>query len=147
MARTTSIYVSPPINEAIRRLGKQGTNVSGRLATVCERYLEIVADELARIKMTKAEWCAIMDANNGVQIMTGNPFAHLIWANVFDSPELEEKWGVDVVALANKLQALPKSTLLAIREAIDIFWSHANAPTDDALKAAGVTPCSMATAA
>jgi hypothetical protein len=72
MAERFSIYAGPPMIDAIKDLGSHyGENRSGRLNTVCERYRAMVADELARIDLSKNEWCAIMDANNGVEQYIG----------------------------------------------------------------------------
>jgi predicted GTPase len=49
--------------------------------------------------------------------------------NVHDTPGLGEKWSVDQNALVAKLQRLPKSTLIAIQEATDRFWSQAELST------------------
>lgn len=141
MASKFSIYAGPPLQAALDCLGETyAENRSGRLNTVCERYLAMVTDELARIDLTRAEWCAIMDANNGVEQYTGNPFGGglLIWANVHDTIGLGEKWEVDQAALVRKLQQLPKSTLTAIQEVADRFWSRSGMRTDEALRAAGV---------
>src|ERR1700757_1298912 len=57
-------------------------------------HLAMVASELAALKFTHVEWCAILDANNGVEPFTGAPeLSTILWANVFDSgPELGDKW-------------------------------------------------------
>jgi hypothetical protein len=116
-------------------------NRSGRLNTVCERYRAMVADELARLDLSKGEWCAIMDANNGVEQYIGGAaqFPSMLWANVHDSgSQLGEKWGIDETWLVAKLQQMPKSTLIAIQEVCDRFWSHTDEPTEKALTTAGV---------
>lgn len=141
MTNKFSIYASEPLLAALSALGdRDDGNRSARINVVCERYLAIVADELKRLKFSKGEWCAIMDANNGAQVYLGGAalFPSMIWANVHDSPELEDKWKIDQAALVRRLQALPPSSLIAIQEACDRFWSRTDKPTDEALAAAGV---------
>jgi hypothetical protein len=140
--RRLSIYSGPPIEAALACIADE-ENRSGRLNTICDRYLAMVADELGRLDLSKDEWCAIMDANNGVTVFYGEPaglMATGIWANVHDSPELGEKWKIDQAALVGKLQRLPRSTLLAVQEACDRFWSRTEQPTDKALAASGIKP-------
>jgi hypothetical protein len=141
MAERFSIYAGPPMIDAIKDLGSHyEENRSGRLNTVCERYRAMVADELARLDLSKNEWCAIMDANNGVEQYIGAAqFPSGLWANVHDSgSQLGEKWGIDQPRLVAKLQQMPKSTLIAIQEVCDRFWSHTDRHTDEALATAGV---------
>jgi hypothetical protein len=135
-------YAGPPLQAAISALGSHyEENRSGRLNTVCERYMAMVADELARINLSKGEWCAIMDANNGVEQYLGGAamMPSMLWANVHDSgSQLREKWGIDETRLVKKMQQMSKSTLIAIQEVCDRFWSHTDRHTDEALATAGV---------
>jgi hypothetical protein len=142
--RRLSIYSGPPIEAALSAIGEDYTeNKSGRLNTVCERYMAMVADEFGRLELSRAEWCAVLDANNGVSVSYGEPAgitATGIWANVHDSPGLGEKWKIDQTSLVQKLQRMDRSTLLAVQEACDRFWSRSEMPTEKALKAAGIVP-------
>lgn len=132
-----AVYAGPPISAALAAV--DGNGASNRLNSVAERYMSMVADELSRIEFTHEEWCAIMDANNGVQVFIGDPVgSSMVWMNVHDAPELGEKWNVDQAALVQRLRALPRSTLTAIVEARDRFWSKPDLPNDAALAAAGV---------
>jgi hypothetical protein len=142
MTERISIYAGPPILAALNASGDTD-NRSGRLNTVCERYMVMVADELARIALTKNEWMAILDANNGIEpgAVPGHAsMTAMVWANVHDSRELSDKWEIDQPALVKKLQAMPRAALIAIMEVCDRFWSRAEEPTDAVLTAAGVTP-------
>lgn len=143
MSTKFSIYAGAPVERALSCLGADyAQNRSGRLNSVCERYLAMVADELGRLTFSRAEWCAILDANNGVDLgadyMSMPPM--LVWANVHDSRGLGEKWEVDQLALVARLQALPKASLVAIQEAADRFWSHSELETSAALAKAGIRP-------
>lgn len=135
-----SIHAGQPIEAALNALGLGGhANKSGRLNTVCERYLAMVADELGRLDISYNEWCAIMDANNGVQPFVGHPEIHLMLsANIADTPSLGAKWDIDQPALVRKLQALPKSSLVAIQEACDRRWSRSDLDTELAMCEAGI---------
>lgn len=134
-----SVYSGPPMQAALDAVDQE--NKSGRLNTICERYMLLISDQLRRIDMSRAEWCAILDANNGVQIYTGagDISATMLWANVHDTPGLGEKWGIDHTALVKKMQQYPQSALLAILEVCDRFWSRSQMDTDAALKASGVS--------
>lgn len=138
MARIT-IHAGRPLIEAIAATGDDDPetgNRAGRVNNIAERYMDIV--HFAMPEFTRAEWCAIMDANNGVQI-TGDLMSLLTaWVNVADSPELVEKWEVDHTRLAQRMQALPRAARIAIGEAIERFWRHHELPTDEALEKAGV---------
>lgn len=145
MGERISLYAGPPVAEALAYLGESyAENRSGRINTVCERYLAMVAHELRSLALSRAEWCAIFDANNGVVEYLGAPLMPSgIWANVHDST-LGEKWGIDQRALVGKLQRLTPATLIAIQEACDRFWSRAEMPTDAALAACGIKPADPA---
>lgn len=72
--------------------------------------------------------------------------AAMIWANVEDSgADLGEKWEIDETRLAQRLRGMPRSTLMAIGEAVDRFWERHRMPTDEALAAAGVKILKSAT--
>jgi hypothetical protein len=52
--------------------------------------------------------------------------------------KIREKWGIDQTRLVRKMQQMSKSTLIAIQEVCDRFWSHTDEPTETALTTAGV---------
>jgi hypothetical protein len=62
----------------------------------------------------------------------------MIWANVDDTPSLNQKWDVDQVDLVRRLQTLPRASLILIEELADRFWSRAEKPTRETLKEAGL---------
>ena len=69
-------------------------NMSVRIEMICGRYLDVVADELHRIPLSKAEWGAALDANNGAcTSLFGDDFGwRFSWANDADYDEVGEKW-------------------------------------------------------
>jgi hypothetical protein len=140
MTNKFSIYAGAPLIAALDAIGERyEENRSGRINTVAERYMAMVADLIGRLNLSHAEWCAILDANNGVQVYIGAiEFPSMIWANVHDTPGLGEKWAIDQADLVQRLQALPRSSLIAVQEVADRFWSRAEKPTRQALKEAGI---------
>ncbi len=138
MSRKISLYIGEPVEAVLAATGRDGEeNRSGRLNMACERYMAMVDDEIGRLDLTRAEWCAILEANNGVDLIGGAGQGTMIWANLADSPDLAEKWTVDLAALVVRLRTLPRSTLLALREACDRFWSRPEMDTDEVLRLIG----------
>ena len=136
-----SVYVGAALKKSLEALGdRYGENRSGRIEIVCERYNAMVADEIKRLPFTHAEWCAILDANNGVQLFAGGVelSPSMIWANVHDTEGLGKKWDIDQRALVQRLQALDRTALIVVQEVCDRFWSRSEQPTRDALKLAGI---------
>lgn len=131
-----SIYAGEPVQRLLEMAGAD--NRSGRINAIAERYLMIVADELGGISLSKAEWCAVMDANNGT-IMDDGIGWQSCWANVMDTPELDEKWGVKHLELGHKLHALSLAGRAAVAEVCQRFWERCELAADEALKQAGVT--------
>lgn len=133
-----SVYLT---NQTLAAIGlpvdaddRQGWSLSGRLNAVVERYSQIVADAMP--EFSRGEWCAIFDANNGTIFDEWSLM--MIWANVADSPELAEKWKVNVGKLVEKLRGLSKAQAAAVTEAIERFWHHSELETDEAIAKAGV---------
>lgn len=144
MARKISIYAGAPIEAALADLaGGYGENRSGRLNTMAQRYRDMVADELARLDLTRAEWCALLDANNAMGLhddAAGPTPPVIIWANIADSRSLDKKWDIDQDALVRKVRVLPRSTLVAIVEACARYWSRDRMDPDAALAESGINP-------
>lgn len=99
---------------------------------IVDQYLKMT---LASIPVTKAEACAICDANNGAE-MLGHPWAGLI-PNLIDTEGLDEKWDIDTVSLVRKLKFLTNGELMALAFGVARFWRNCELPTDKALKKAG----------
>jgi hypothetical protein len=47
-----------------------------------------------------------------------------MWANIADSPELDEKWGVDRMSLAAKLRDLGFAEQCSVAEVVRDFWGN-----------------------
>lgn len=144
MAKKTTIYLSDPLLQAVGPYGEDGPSLSGRLATIGERYLEIL--KRARPELTKAEWCVILDANNGTFEGLGTAqLGPMMWANVADSIEdgIGPKWGLtdeQVADLARRMQAMPHAAQVSIVEAAEQFWLIPDMSTDEAMRQVGITP-------
>lgn len=131
-ARRASVYLS----DRTLTIAGEGESLSGRLNQIVSRYDDIVRHVMP--EFPDNEWCAIFDANNGaIVLFAGDEPTDLafsgVWANVADSQGFDDKWRVDVDALAQKLRALPASQKIAVLEAIQTFWEHHEKPTDEAL--------------
>jgi hypothetical protein len=138
MAKKLSIYPGEPLARALAATGDDAEdgNRSGRVNTVAARYLMVVAAELRRLDLSRAEWCAIVDALNGSWLdETSIPF---IGAEIADAVGLGEKWGVDQQALSARLMGLSTAAQVTVVEVAERFWAHSALPTDAALAAAGV---------
>lgn len=135
-ARRVTIYAGPPIEELLD--GFDG-NRSGRLNSVAERYLLIVAAEIGRMDFSAAEWSAIFDVLNGCQIeAAGSPDWRLSWAAVADSPEVNAKWGVSHTSISARLQQLTDAGRAAVWEAAARFWATDGATVPGILAEFGV---------
>ena len=113
-------------------------------ASLRVRYEMIVRDELDRMRLTRNEWCAICDANNGYIIFDeGLPDLSWqgCWANVADTPGLGEKWGIDQRELVTQLRNMSLASKAAVAEVVTRFWdiiSEQPMDNDEALIKAGV---------
>ena len=144
MGKKTTIYLSDPLLEAVGPHGDTGPSLSGRLATIAERYVEIL--RRARPEFSKAEWCVILDANNGTFEGLGSAgIGSMMWANVQDSIEggIGPKWGLtddQVRDLVRRMRELPHAAQLSVVEAVERFWLLPDLPTDEGMTAAGIVP-------
>lgn len=111
-----SIYLP---DEVLALLGKPDS-VSGRIAEIIERYVEIARTNIP--DFTRDEWCAIFDHLNGFG-GAGAPNLTLLWAGIADTQGLGRKWGFDQEALAKKLRGRPYAQLVAIAELHAAFWA------------------------
>lgn len=145
MAKKTTIYLSDPLLKAVGPHGEDGTpSLSGRLATLGERYVEVLRK--SRPEFSKAEWCVILDANNGgFEGIAPANFGAILFANISGAAEqgIGPKWGLTdshVRDLAIALRKLPHAAQLSIVEAVEQFWLLPDLPTDEGMTAAGIVP-------
>lgn len=142
MAERITIYVGEPM-AAI--LAGHDDNRHQRINQVCADYRMMLTSVMP--SFGRNEWCAIMDATNGLSVMGGDESSYrFIWAEVADCAGLGEKWGIDAESLARVLRGLSTAELIAVAEVSRAFWANAHLDTDEALKIAGakITPASEA---
>lgn len=113
------------------------------LASSMVRYRAII--DAAAPALEVDEWALLCDALNGSVLTAGHgdtdPARHLAQSVADSAPDgLGEKWGVDVPALAARLDRLPYPARCAIVETVARFWRQAGgsiAPIGQQLRAAG----------
>lgn len=123
-----SIHVPDSI-ESIIAIGEgSAESYSGRVA-----YLISLADTLAREQMpelTAREWGVVVDANMSTLHQYGMGIDSVLsglWHNLFDfAPDGDDKWGVDCVSLARRMQAMPLGGQAAVFEVIKQFWARSD---------------------
>ncbi|NCC36391.1 MAG: hypothetical protein EOM24_30925 [Chloroflexia bacterium] len=113
-------------------------SLSGRISNIILRYRAIVREKMP--ELTLAQWCAIVDANNGAVMDDLPQTVNHLWANLADAPELSDKWRIDHTALVRQLQDMTTAQNCAIAEVVAAFWRSENlnsASNEDLLKEAG----------
>lgn len=134
MADKYTIYAGEPLAKLLTGYQDQR---SGRVNQVAADYLAMVRDVMP--ELTREEWCAVMDATNGLYVLPGDDATYrFTWAEIADAQGLGEKWGIDQQALATRLRVMGVAELVAVAEASRTFWQHPEADTDVALRLAGV---------
>jgi len=101
--------------------GEEGAHLAAREALL--RYHQVLADELARVDLSEAEWNLLRDALNGTWI-DETSYRHL-WMEIADAirlDRLDEKWGVDGPALVEKLRGLCPGACMAVAHAVERWW-------------------------
>jgi hypothetical protein len=126
MTKRTSIYLNPPIEEAL----KGADSISGRLGQICDRFAEINRRARIQQRFSAAELNALRDCSNGTWFDPAKLIDGAVLANFEDSaPDgLYAKWGIDGPATADKLRGLSYADQVALVEDIEKFWQ-------------AVTPC------
>lgn len=118
MSSRKTIYLT---DDSERIIGSPDS-LSGRINSIIGRYEKVTTDSMP--PFTVQEWCAICDANNGTIVDDQPQSVSYMWANIADSPELDEKWGVDRMALAEKVRDLSFAEQCSIAEVVRAFWSN-----------------------
>jgi hypothetical protein len=129
MTKRTSIYLNPPLEEALK-----GTDsISGRLGQICDRFAETNRRARIRQQFNEAELNAFRDCCNGTIFGPAQLIDGAVLANFEDSaPDgLYEKWEIDAPATIAKLRGLTYPDQVALVEDIEAFWRGvANAGPD-----------------
>jgi hypothetical protein len=121
MAKRTTIYIAGPLEQAI---GASPSSLSGRLATIGDRYNEITRRVRVEAKFSEPELNALRDCCNGTLFEPAQLIDGAILANFEDSAEdgLYGKWEIDGQVTAAKLAALTYPEQVALVEAIEQWW-------------------------
>lgn len=126
--RRKIIYVGDSTHKVLSAIeGDRSYNRSGRINTVCERYLALVSHSMP--EFTIAEWLAIMDANHDPVFKTSlHPYT-----NIEDYPHrvLSRRYDIDAEELTRRVAKMSLGERIAIAEAIDRFWGSAWKVTHD----------------
>jgi len=135
MTSRTSLY----LGAALRRLlddRPEGAGLwtrSGLLNTVAARYAEIVRRHCPTL--TLAEWCACMDALNGVWMQAQSTeeagLLTVVWAEVYDADRLDGlgvKWGCDARTLAERIREMDYAATVALVDAVERWWARGDRP-------------------
>lgn len=103
-----------------------------------EAILDFVRVQIADFGLTRAEACALCDANNGA-LLLGAHWWLSVGANIADTPAkaLSAKWNCDAERLARRVLEADRGTLFALAYAAAQFWRHSDRDTDEALSLAG----------
>lgn len=119
-----TIYFSEAALVAVAPDERGIEGMSGRVG-----FLLTVAEAIGRDAcpaMSQSEWLALADANNGATVDYSGGFEHPISGvtlNLADAaPELDGKWGVDCVEIAQKIRAMPLAQQFAVFEVVRRFW-------------------------
>lgn len=141
--RRISFYPSETVQRLLDAISD--CTATGRINQVADVYMLLMDGEIASVRWTEPQWCAVLDALNGAQIgmlTRDSKEWQFAWANVADSPYLDEKWNVSHQALAAEMRAMSVLRKLAVYEAAARFRSRSELPTAAALAASGIRPYS-----
>jgi hypothetical protein len=130
----SSVHINQKIAELFVLQQPPKSSFSTRVSEIVDRYHYIIRSALP--EFADSEWMAIFDANNGGPFPGTDPklIAQTMGANVADSPELDEKWGVDRKRIAEKIMALTVPQGMALAEAARYFWDFCNRDADQLLQ-------------
>lgn len=120
MSKRLTLYIADE-SQAVIGPENPATSRAGRINSIIQRYGAIIRDAMP--EFSQGEWCAIVDANNGSILDDMPQTVAYTWANVHDSPELGDKWGIDQAALVDKLRSLTYAQKCAVAEVIAGFWN------------------------
>lgn len=109
------------------------------------RYRRIIDDAISSCNFSRGEACAIVDALNGLDMLTmigdadySTPWWPMEVADAISLNHLDAKWSVDGAALIKKIGALTTAQLIAVADAAERFWREPARPTDDLLRETGL---------
>lgn len=136
-----SIYVGPAFQALLARR-RPDESLTGTVAQAAACYLAICRSALPEFDQN--EWCAILDALNGIGLSLEDPSRveltiRSIPHEVADAERihnLSAKWQVDGPGLVERLGLLTFAELAAVAEVAECFWVHPEEETSEALRRA-----------
>jgi hypothetical protein len=126
-----SIYMSKPIRRAVDVVGPTGAdaNLSGRIATVAERFMAMAQPAMAGLGLGRDDWALL------VQTHAADP-RPLDLASIGDLLQALQQASPPPVHLIGRIRAMPQTDHAALAEALDRL--DPALPIDQALAAAGI---------
>ena len=118
----TSISIYP---ETLNRIKQRGDEVSPIIERDMNRLYDLYNRALRQIKLNVKEACLITDCLNAI-LMDANS-SSMLWAEIEDGINLDgldSKWGINGLALIEKLKGLSEIQSLALVDAAERFWEN-----------------------
>lgn len=124
MVKKKTIYVSAPIAEATMASGER--EFSNRLSRVCDRYRRILKTNSPIGNFTEQEFLMLCDEFKG---QVWEPAENIRPLTIYIEDEkhleaLQSKWNVVVASIQERLNSMKFAQIVAMIEAIEIYWSH-----------------------
>lgn len=102
-------------------LAARGDSLSEILNRDIRRYYAALANALRETQLTPNEWMFLRDILNATY--RDEVLASGLWAEIADADDpVAQKWGIDPLVLAARVDALPEFTRIAIVDAVDRWW-------------------------
>lgn len=104
-----------------------------------DRYYTLLGDAMAGLRgiFTLEEGAVVMQACRNFTVDGGGPW-RLLWAQVADSQEVCETWGVDRDALVAKVRNLSLVSVAALVDAAERLWGQTSGDMDKRLREVGL---------
>lgn len=119
------IYLGDETRAFLKPLVEPGYSLSGEINRIITSYQRMISEATAAVKsrFTEGEISAYVDANNGCWMLDEST-TQMAWANVADSPDFRDKWGLELsnMELAMKIRSAPISEQYALAEICRRFW-------------------------
>lgn len=126
--KPTSVRLPDDITAEIeKRKSIPRDNMNAAILEMLERYTYMLQRSLPVLRETfsEKEMSLIADSCNGTMFQAWS--VPLLYANIEDSIKLDgldEKWGIDGVALLSGLRGLDLAATFALVDAVERFWTR-----------------------
>lgn len=119
------IYLGDETREFLQPLVEPGYSLSGEINRIVTSYKRMIQAAATRVnaRFSEGEISAYVDANNGCW-MLDETTTQMAWANVADSADFRDKWGLELsnLELAMKIRESPIDEQYALAEICRRFW-------------------------